>query len=323
MKVLVTGGLGVNGSVLIRMLLEMGHQPLCLDLSGDTSLLADIAGEFPIHELDILELSPLTELMAAEGVDSVVHMAALIAAAEQDPYAGFTVNAHGTVVVLEAARRAGVKRFVFTSSKGAYGEIQPPFAYPEFEPLDEGQPRGMLERFPVYSRSKIFSEDVGCHFHRKYGIEFLALRFATIYGPGKQARHGGIGVLGAIIENALAGRGTEVPCAAQARDDLIYVKDVAAAAAAASIGPAPSDWAFNVGSGRLSSLHEFAETVRSEVADVPISLGPGWDYLGLGSTYALMDITRAREQLGYEPAYGLSEGVREHAARVAAISGGE
>jgi UDP-glucose 4-epimerase len=317
MRVLVTGGLGVNGSAAIRALLDAGHEPVCVDCSCDTTALGDLAGELPIRYLDILDLESLAATMATERIEAVVHMAALIAAAEADPFAGFSVNAHGTTVALEAARRAGVGRFVFTSSKGAYGEIRPPHCRPTFEPLTEDHPRGVLERFPVYSRCKIFSEDVGVHYRQRFGIEFLALRFATIYGPGKQARHGGIGVVSAIVENAIAGRGTDVPAGAEARDDLVYVKDVAAAIVAACTARAPGDWAFNVGSGRLSRLDEFGDAVRAEVAEVAIEYGPGWDYLGLGSTYALMDIGRARAQLGYRPAYDLAAGVRDYAASVA------
>jgi UDP-glucose 4-epimerase len=308
----------VNGAVVVRALLDAGHEPVVADRSGDASLLADLAGEFALHEVDVVDLDRLSALLDAERVDAVAHLAALIAAAEQDPYAGFTVNAHGTAVALEAARRAGVGRFVFTSSKGAYGEIQPPHGHPEFVPLTEDHPRGVLRRFPVYSRCKIFSEDVGLHYREQFGTEFLALRFATIYGPGKQARHGGIGVLSEIVENAAAGRGTTVAAGAEAKDDLVYVRDVAAAVLAALGAPAPADWTFNVGSGRLSPLADFAAAVRAEVAAVPIELGPGWDYLGLGSTYALMDISRARAQLGYEPAFDLAAGVRDYAVALAA-----
>jgi UDP-glucose 4-epimerase len=318
LKVLVTGGLGVNGAVLVRTLLAAGHQPVVVDRGADLSLLADVAAEFALHDIDVLDLDRLVSLLADERVEAIAHLAALIAAAEQDPYAGFTVNAHGTLVVLEAARRAGVGRFVFTSSKGAYGEIRPPHGHPDFEPLTEDHPRGVLRRFPVYSRCKIFSEDVGLHYRERFGTEFVALRFATIYGPGKQARHGGIGILSEIIENAAAGRGTEVAAGADAKDDLIYVRDVAAAALAALQAPTPVDWAFNVGSGRLSSLAEFTAAVQAEVAAVPIGLGPGWDYLGLGSTYALMDISRASVQLGFDPRFDLAAGVRDYAAALGA-----
>lgn len=315
MKVLVTGGLGVNGAWLVRHLLAAGHEPISFDNREDLSLVADVAHEFARHIGDILDVDELTRLCKRERIECVAHLAAIIGA-EEDPYAGFGVNAHGTVTVLEAARTAGVRRVVFTSSKAAYGPIAGEHAYPTYKPVSEDDPLATWPAMPVYSASKILSEEAGRFFADKYGFEFAALRFSTIFGPGKKARHGPIGVLSTIVENAMLGQGTEIAAGGDERDDLIYVKDVARSIGLAVDAPRLASSAYNVGSGRLTSLEEFAATVRREVGDVEIVVGPGRDYMGLADTYCLLDISRARAELRYEPAFDLDAALSDYALTV-------
>jgi UDP-glucose 4-epimerase len=314
-RVLVTGGLGVNGASVVRELLARGHEPISLDARDDTSLVADVAAEFERRQGDVADVEGMARLLEEAALDSVIHLA-IVLPAERDPFLGYRVNAFGTVAMLEAARRVGVERFVLGSSKAVFGPVTGSFAPPESAPLaEEGLPYALVPRMPVYSASKIFSEQVAAHYREAFGLSVLALRFATIFGPGKQARHGGIGILSAIVENALAGEGTVVPAAAQAQDDLVYVRDVATSLLDACFAPEPAaHWTFNIGSGRLTSISEFCETVREEIAPVEISLEPGDDYLGTGPVYAFMDISRARAELGYKPNFTVREGIRDYAA---------
>lgn len=312
MKVLVTGGLGVNGAWLIRDLLASGHQPVSFDNREDVSLVADVADDFGRHVGSILDVDALTELCKREQIECIAHLAAIIGA-EEDPYVGFGVNAHGTVTVLEAARCADVRRVVYTSSKAIYGRITGEYGYPTYRPLAEDHPLAVWPAMPVYSASKHLSEDAGRFFADKYGLEFAALRFSTIFGPGKKARHGPIGVLSQIVENAMLGQGTEIPFGGDERDDMVYVKDVARSIAMAVDAPRLRSGAFNVGSGRLTSLEAFARSVREEIADVEIVIGPGRNYLQLDDTYCLLDISRAREELGYEPAFDLDRALSDYA----------
>jgi UDP-glucose 4-epimerase len=312
MKVLVTGGLGVNGAWLIRDLLARGHQPVSFDNREDLSLVVDVARDFGRDVGSILDVDALTALCRREQIECIAHLAAIIGA-EEDPYAGFAVNAHGTVTVLEAARRAGVRRVVFTSSKAAYGPMTGEYGYPEYRPVPEDHPLAVWPAMPVYSTAKIVSEEAGRFFAGKYGFEFAALRFSTIFGPGKKARHGPIGVLSTIVENAMLSQGTEIASGGDERDDLVYVKDVARSIVLAVDAPRLQSAAFNVGSGRLTTLGEFARSVKQEIADVAIVVGPGRNYMGLDDTYCLLDISRAREELGYEPAFDLGHALSDYA----------
>lgn len=318
MKVLVTGGLGVNGAWLVRELLAAGHEPVSFDNREDLSLVADVADQFSRHVGDILDVDELTCLCKREQIECIAHLAAIIGA-EEDPYTGFGVNAHGTVTVLEAARMAEVRRVVYTSSKAAYGPITGEHAHPTYKPITEDHPLTTWPAMPVYSASKVLSETAGRFFAEKYGFEFAALRFATIFGPGKKARHGPIGVLSTIVENAMLGQGTEIAAGGDERDDLIYVKDVARSIALAVDAPQLDSSAYNVGSGRLTSLEEFAAGVRREIADVAIVIGPGRNYMGLPDTYCVLDISRARAELMYEPAFDLDAALADYALTMRAL----
>src|ERR1700742_4972685 len=110
MKVLLTGGLGVNGSWVVRELLARGDVPITVDAHDDMALVADIAGEFEHHVLDVLDVEGLAELASRLQPERIVHLAAVIAAGETGPYLGYSGNAQGAVAGLEAGRRADVAR---------------------------------------------------------------------------------------------------------------------------------------------------------------------------------------------------------------------
>lgn len=313
MRVLVTGGFGVNGAWVVRELLAQGHEPIVLDVRADFRLLPDLRSEFEFVDADIRALDALERLMRIRRIDVIAHLAALIPA-DGDPHAGFAVNAQGTVNVLEAARRTDVRRVVFTSSKAVYAAITDAHGHPDYRPLDEDYPRTPYAPMRVYSACKILSEEAGRHYAGAYGIEFLALRCGAIYALGKRARHGNIGLHTQIIEGALHGDPVRIPGGGEQGDDMMYVKDVAHAVVRATLAPTPVSWAFNIGTGVATTLQDFADAVRAAVPGADIEVGPGLDYLGIGALYCVMNISRARDQLGYEPRYDLRAGVADYVA---------
>lgn len=312
-NVLVTGGLGVNGSSVTRRLLDRGHLPVVLENRPDMSLVADIAGRFPVVTGDITDLDSLIEVAHAHSVDRVVHMAALMPGqAQADPRLGFEVNAVGAVNVCEMARLLGIGRVVFTSSKAAYGEVTTPeHRHPVYQPIREDHPsRPVL----VYDVCKVAAEGMGRNYRREYGLEFAALRFGTIFGPGKLVRHGKVSILSQILENAAAGVPVTVSGGDQ-QDDMVYVEDVAEGIVRAVLADRLGHDVYNVASGRGSTLRDFAAAVRQVLPDAAIEVGPGLDYLNMGvDYYSVFDLTRARTDFGYEPQFSLAEGVRHYLA---------
>ena len=311
-KVLVTGGLGVNGSSVTRRLLELGHVPVVLENRPDHSLTADIEGQFPVCEGDVTDLPSLVAVATEHGVDRVVHMAALMPGQVQaDPALGFRVNALGAVNVCEMARVLGMHRVVFMSSKAAYGQIRSPeHRHPTYRPITEDEPCNPVL---VYDVCKVAAEGMGANYRRDHGIEFAALRFGTIFGPGKLIRHGKVSILSQIIENAMAGVPTTVGQGGDQQDDMIYVEDVAAGVVGATLADRLDHPVYNIGSGRGATLHDFAAAVRESLPEAKIEIGPGLDFLQMGvDYYSVFDISRARADFGYAPGYSLAEGVRHY-----------
>ncbi len=311
-RVLVTGALGVVGVWVLRELLGRDVEVLGTDRSPDFGLAPEIAEQVAFAELDVTDRQGITGVLAEFRPDVVIHLAALMTGQmEADPYRGFEVNAGATALLLEESRAAGVARFVFASSKGVYGSPRGRHEHPTYEPLTEEDPC-----FPaqLYDHTKLFCEGLGRTYRDTGGPEFVALRFATIYGPGKLARHGPMALASRLIEDSLAGRSVTLDQGGEQKDEFIYVRDVASALVTAALHDSPTRFPlYNIGTGRLYSTEELAETVRSNVPWSDINIGPGLDPMGLGiSYYFLFDGSRARSDLGFQARYDLDSGIRDY-----------
>jgi UDP-glucose 4-epimerase len=311
MKILLTGGLGVNGAWVTRKLVERGYRPIVLENRIDLSLVGpDLANGIEVVDADITDRDGLAAVLSEHKIQRIVHMAALITGIQADMQKGFDVNAAGTVNVLEAASRAGVERIVYTSSRSVYGHIDGPKAHPSYEPITEDHPQ---RPFLVYDVCKVASEGMGRNYARMRGLQFVALRFAQIFGPGKLQRHGPYGLFSQLVESPLAGKPVKIPRGGDQRDDVIYVDDIAEAIVQAVLHSRPSYDAYNISRGVGTTLHDFADAVRKVVPNAQIEIGNGLDYHGLGACYCgIMDNTRASVDLGFRPRFDLDSGVAHY-----------
>jgi UDP-glucose 4-epimerase len=304
MKVLVTGGLGVNGCWVTRQLLEMGHHPIVLDNRPDFSLLPDIATSVQLVQADVRDFDTILRTLRENRVERVCHLAGLYPrACDADPLVGFQTNALSTVQILEAARLAGVQRVVYTSSVAAISPISADYLHPERKAVTEDYPV-----FPrasgVYSATKVASELMGLNYQRLFGLQFVALRFATTYGPGKLApRHGNINIVWQrIVENAMRGAPTRLQQDGNVTYDMTYTRDVGNSVVLACFAENPVHSVFHVGSGRGYTLQEFGDRVKQVIPTAVIEVGVGQGGSAAGGSY-LLDISLARKELGYEPQY--------------------
>jgi UDP-glucose 4-epimerase len=311
MNILLTGGLGVNGAWVTRKLVERGYRPVVLENRIDLSLVGDdIARGIELVEGDITDLDAMVRIFGEHKIQRVVHMAALITGIQADLLAGFEVNATGTVKVLEAATRTGVERVVYTSSRAAYGHIDGRSSHPHYEPITEDHQQ---RPFLVYDVCKVAAEGMGRNYARMRGLQFVALRFAQIYGPGKLHRHGPYGLFSQLVESPLAGKPVKIPRGGEQRDDVIYVDDIAEAIVLAALHDRPAHDVYNISRGVGTTLHDFADAVRQAVPGAQIEIGDGLDYHGLGASYCgIMDNKRARTDLGFEPKFDLVRGVAHY-----------
>ena len=256
MKVVVTGGAGFIGANLCRTLVgmpEIGEVVAVDDLSaGAEANLADSL--VSLQEKSILDADALD--MAFAGASAIVHLAALASVPRSisDPMATHTVNATGTVEVLQAARRAGVDHVVVASSSSVYG------ANPELPK------RESMRTDPVspYAVSKLATEMYTLSFARSYGMKVLACRFFNVYGPFQSAGHPYAAVTPNFVLAALMGKSLIVHGDGEQTRDFTFVGSLCAVLSDAVIRRVSHGEAVNCAFGTRSSLNEYI-AVLSEV----------------------------------------------------------
>jgi UDP-glucose 4-epimerase len=291
-SVLVTGAAGVLGGAVVRGLLERGIEVVAMTRDGEPGTLAGVEDQVRIEAADLRDRDRLAALCARPGLDRVVHLAAFLPARSQaDPVTATEVNVLGTAALFEAAAAGAVGRFVYASSKSAYGPM------PAGEAVEETRPARPRD---VYGATKYAGEVViNAAAARPEAPAATSLRFATIYGPGKADRHAGAALTSRLIADALAGRPVRIEGGGDQVDDLIYVADAAAGIVAAACSPNPLAPLYNLSTGVGISLRDFAAGVAAAIPGAAIEVGPGLEYMGPDFVYGVMDPTRARDELGF------------------------
>jgi UDP-glucose 4-epimerase len=318
---LVTGGAGFIGSHLVDRLLGEGHDVVVVDdlSTGTTANLADVLDDprLVFHRGDV-SAPETVELMAGVAPDVVFHLAAQMDVRHSvaDPVDDARRNVLGTVGVLEAARRSGARKVVFTSSGGAvYGEqdVRP---IPETATPDPAAP---------YAASKMCGEVYLGVYRHLYGLKTTALRLGNVYGP-RQNPEGEAGVVVIFAAALLAGRPTAVFGSGDTTRDYVHVDDVVEAFVRAA-EPLADGARLNIGSGRettIADLHRLvARAVGSdaEPAVLPARAGE--------LDRVCLDVAAARRELGWEPRVDMESGIastvawlRDSLVPVAGLSGG-
>ncbi|MBI2958047.1 MAG: NAD-dependent epimerase/dehydratase family protein, partial [Chloroflexi bacterium] len=203
MKVLVTGGLGAHGAWVVRQLVQEGHTPIVFDASGDTSLIPDLAAKVTVVIADIRDVSSIIRVVKEHQIKVIAHLAAMKSpAAQANPRTGFEINAFGTVNILEAARIMEVQRVVYTSSKWAFLPCLGEYGHPTYKKVDETYSTDPAARTSVYAAAKVASEHMGNTYSEQYKFDFVALRFASTFGPSARRSKP---VFAQMIDNAMSG----------------------------------------------------------------------------------------------------------------------
>lgn len=311
MKVLITGGMGVIGSMVSARFVEEGHRPVVMARHLDRNLIRPIEDKIDIELGDVLDLPRIFSIIQSHQVTHIIHTAALVGAVSNlNPPQSIHINIVGTLNILETARLMKIQRVVYTSAKGIYGHIEGEYGHPTYKPLPEDHPKRPIR---IYESAKLMSEHMGQFYRHTYGLEFVALRFSMTYGPGKLARHGAMSVLSQIIEGPRSGKAVRIEKGGDQKDDMIYNKDVAHSIYLACIAPKVRYDAYNIGMGVGYTLKDIAREVTRHIPEADIQIGPGLHFLG-GPThyYSVYDITRAREDLGFSPQFPPDKGVADY-----------
>jgi UDP-glucose 4-epimerase len=305
MRALVTGGAGFIGSNLVDALLDQGAEVDVVDtlVTGRRSNLE--AGALDrgarLHEVDITDAPALNALVSDVAPEVIFHLAAQIDVRKsiEDPAFDAAVNVVGTINVLEAARLAGVGRVVNTSTGGAiYGDA-------ETIPSDESTvPLPMA----AYGQSKFCAERYLGWYGRLYGQSNVTLRLGNVYGP-RQDPMGEAGVIAIFCGKLRDGtRPTIFGDGTQTRD-YIYVGDVVRAQLAA--GQSSVTGEINIGTGRETSVLDIVEVMKELEPGAAAGFDPAFAEERLGEVQrSCLDVTRARQELGFEAQTDLRDGMR-------------
>jgi len=311
LTILVTGGVGVVGSYVVRDLVERSERPLVLDAAAPSpAWRREFDGRVDVVQMNINELDRLADLCRERRVETILHLAALTGAASDDePLVMFGVNMIGTMSVFEAARRAGVRRVVMASTRTVYPDFDgTPYGHPTYVPVPEDH---WLDPDRPYEVWKHAAERMGRFYQRKFGLEFAAFRFAIYYAAERTGDPGGraMGMLHAMIGNAVRGAATVIPHGAERVMDCVYVKDLARAFVLAARAPSLASPAYNIGAGERVTPGRFAAAVRAAVPHADIEVGPGIDFAP--GHYCVLDISRAKRDFGFSPQWSLEAGVAD------------
>ena len=299
---LITGGAGFIGSHVAERLLREGHRVRVVDnlSTGDERNIARLGGEVEFVRGDLRD--PETCRRVTSGVELVFHLAALpsVPRSLADPWASHDHNVNATVQLLLAARTAGVRRLVYSSSSSVYGDTP---VLPKVETLEP------LPRSP-YAAAKLAGEQYVLAWARAGMVEGVALRYFNVFGPRQSPGSAYAAVIPIFL--AAAERGSAAPINGDGGHtrDFTYIDNVVSANLLAAGAPAAvaSGWPINVGAAERTSLLQLLEIVR-EVSGrpVPAEHRPARE----GDVRdSLAGLDRAREVLGYRPEVSLREGMR-------------
>jgi UDP-glucose 4-epimerase len=282
MKVAITGASGFVGRHLVHGLRAHGHSVRSLVRDLATAPESD-----EVHAVDLSSAEPLDEALA--GVDAVVHAAAYLPASYVDPGEArklLEVNALGTLAILESCVRTSVKKaIIFSSNVYRHGT----------DKVTEDAPTYPSVHAPYYMMSKLCAEVWADHFDRMGQLQTASLRLASVYGPGLER-----GMIPTFTTALVQGKPITIKDGGRYRSDLVFVGDVVDVTERALLRDVHG--IFNVGSGTTSSSLDIAEalvTLTGASRDLLIVEPPASGGVPFG--FAPLDVTRAREQLGYAP----------------------
>ncbi len=306
MNTLITGG-GMIGSHAAALLIKNNINPILLELKPQQDSVDDIlgVGSTKILSEDIMNFDALLDVIRKNHIDSIVHTVAnplLNAGANESPYDAIKLNIMGTANVLEAARKLDLKRIVFLSSATLETNLKPASEIGKMS--EDNIPRTTN----IYSSTKAACENLGMNYHDLYGTDFVSLRPVGVFGPWSGKGGGGrSNMMKNLIQNILRGNeGLISPWVGE----IVYVKDVALSILRALVSDRLKFRIYNIGMGEIYSPEKIIEIFSRISPGSRIRIESGGDMLKFKPAIQMekpMDLTRSRNELGYNPEY-LMEG---------------
>ncbi|WP_405095259.1 NAD-dependent epimerase/dehydratase family protein [Micromonospora sp. NBC_01412] len=298
--VFITGGAGFIGLHVVPLLLEKGYRVRIFDnmFRGDRDRVADLVatGDVELIDQDVRYGGAVHAAM--KGCEYVIHLAAVsINKSQADPHESIDINMVGNHNVFAAAADHGVKRLVFASSASVYGD-------PQKLPMHEDD---RLDPLTPYCISKRAGEDLLAFYQRSKGLNWIALRFFNVYGPGQKPTAYYTSVINHFVKRLKNGEPPVIDGKGEQSMDFIHVHDIArsvVAAMEAEQGNVP----VNIGTGIDTSVATLAEIL---IKAVGVDVEPQFNPREVLVSRRAADITRAREVLGWEPSIAVGDGMTD------------
>ncbi len=303
MHILVTGGAGFIGSHFVEKCLALGHRVAVLDEFNDfydpaikRANTAGFAAEVPIHEADIRDQAAVRRIVGEGKFDAIVHLAARagVRPSIKEPKLYIDTNITGTFHLLEAAREAGVPRFICASSSSVYGVLKT-------APFREDM--CLNETISPYAATKLAAEQLCSNYSHLYGLRTINLRFFTVYGPRQRPDLAIHSFSKAISE----GRTINQFGDGSTRRDYTYIDDIVQGMAACLTYEGALCDVFNLGESQTTTLSELIAAIEQALGKKAVINQMPEQPGDVPLTYA--DISKARQLLGYDPHTQIATGI--------------
>lgn len=301
MVMLVTGGAGFIGSHIVEALVQSGERVRVLDnlSTGSVHNLLPWLERIELMGGSICELEVCREAM--KDVEVVFHQAALpsVQRSIEDPITTHMVNVMGTLNILIAARDAGVKRVVYASSSSVYGDTE---VLPKHECLTPS-PKS------PYALSKLMGERLCQLFYQLYGLETVCLRYFNIYGPRQDPDSPYAAVIPRFVTALLNGMRPIIYGDGEQTRDFTYVADCVQANLKARDAEKAVGEVMNIACGAQTSVNQLLRILTTIVSNDDVT--PLYEPARPGDVrHSYADITKAKQLLGYQPQFTLTEGLK-------------
>ena len=294
MKCIVTGGAGFIGSNLVEKLIKSGHQVTVLDdlSTGRLSNLSQIKNDVNLINFDITDSkNPIDKYF--NDVDWVFHLAGIadIVPSIKNPSSYFQVNVKGTLNILEASKKANIKKFIYAASASCYG-------IPKNYPTNE---KSKIDPQYPYALTKFLGEQLVLHWAKVYHMPNISLRFFNAYGPNSRTTGAYGAVFGVFLAQKLANKPLTIVGDGKQTRDFIHVFDLADIVLKAAESGKPGE-IYNVGSGEETSINTVADIIGGTKVLIPKRPGE--------PDRSLADISKIKEHFNWQPKIAIDEGIK-------------
>lgn len=303
--ILVTGGLGFIGLHTARSLIDLGEECVLTryHVARDPEFLhGEIGTRAHVEQLDVTDAAAFAALGEKYPIDGIIHLA-VPGLGALGPFEDFETNMSGLLNAMRCAEAWGVKRISVASSTAVYTGVTT-------NPLREDMPLSLTGGSPTEAYKKSY-EILSGHMAQRAGLDCVALRIAGIYGP---LYHSMMNLPSRLVHAAVKGEAPDLSRGSNHQDDggdLCYVRDCGRGIALVQTAERLNHRVYNVGSGHPTTNQEIADAVRKVVPEAKIDLPAGHAPTSTG-VVTYQDLTRIREDTGYEPEFSTEEAIADY-----------